>query len=247
MQGRHRARRSGTRGKAVIFSLDSVARGMVRNIASNLERSQKMNASAMVKIWDPLIRIFHWSLVAAFAIAYLSAEDASALHRWSGYAVAGLVAVRVLWGVIGPRHARFSDFVRAPSAVMQYARDFLRRRPARYLGHNPLGGVMVIALLVALLGTVASGVATYSGHERGTDISASAVERGQSQAPATPRAVTVSYGDRDEEDSAWEELHEFFASFTVILVLMHVTGVLASSLLHRENLVRSMVTGTKRR
>ncbi len=99
-----------------------------------------MQQSRAVKIWDPLIRIFHWSLVVTFTIAYLSADEESVLHTWSGYAVLGLALFRILWGFIGSQHARFSDFVYPPSVIVSYARDTLLGRAKRYLGHNPLGG-----------------------------------------------------------------------------------------------------------
>jgi cytochrome b len=73
-----------------------------------------------VKIWDPFIRVFHWSLVLLFAIAFLTGDDIEWMHLWAGYAIAALVALRILWGFIGSRHARFSDFVKGPGTVFQY-------------------------------------------------------------------------------------------------------------------------------
>ena len=112
---------------------------------------------AGVKVWDPFVRLFHWSLVAGFALAWLSAEESRSLHEYLGYAVAGLVLARVLWGFVGSRHARFSDFLRPPRAVLAYLGDIARRREARYLGHNPAGAAMIVALLVAIGGTALSG------------------------------------------------------------------------------------------
>jgi len=108
---------------------------------------------AEVRVWDPLVRIFHWSLVIAFATAWLSAEESGRIHRLAGYVVLGLIGFRLVWGVIGTPHARFAAFVRGPGAVLRYL-GALRRRPARHLGHNPAGGAMVIALL-ALLAVIA--------------------------------------------------------------------------------------------
>ena len=109
--------------------------------------------AATVRIWDPFVRVFHWSLVASFAVAWLTAEDLKALHIWAGYAAGGLIALRLIWGVIGTRYARFSQFVRHPSTVAAYLRDIATGREARYLGHNPAGGLMIVALIVTL-GTV---------------------------------------------------------------------------------------------
>jgi cytochrome b len=109
----------------------------------------------------PLVRFGHWGLVAAFAMAYLSAEEeaggADPLHVWGGCVVGVLVVLRVAWGFVGPRHARFSDFVRSPIVALAYFRDLLYGRARRYVGHSPAGGAMVIALLVCLAATVATG------------------------------------------------------------------------------------------
>lgn len=112
---------------------------------------------ATVKVWDPFVRVFHWSLVALFAVAFLTGDDVEWLHLAAGYAIAGLVALRIVWGFIGPRHARFASFVRGPRAVLAYLRDAMRLRAARHLGHNPAGGAMVVALLVLIAGTAVTG------------------------------------------------------------------------------------------
>jgi cytochrome b len=110
-----------------------------------------------VPVWDPLVRVFHWSLVVAFATAWLTAEESRSVHEAAGYVVAGLVAFRILWGFVGPRRARFADFVRSPAAVVGFLRDTARFRAPRHLGHNPAGGAMVVALLLALAVITGSG------------------------------------------------------------------------------------------
>ena len=110
-----------------------------------------------VAVWDPFVRLFHWSIVASFAVAWFSAARWDDLHEWAGYAAAFLVAFRMVWGLVGTRHARFSDFVYSPSSVVSYLRDISVRREARYLGHNPAGGAMILALLTAMSLTAFTG------------------------------------------------------------------------------------------
>jgi cytochrome b len=117
----------------------------------------------MVRIWDPLVRVFHWSLVASFAVAWLSAEEWDDLHLWAGYAAAALVGFRLLWGIVGTRYARFGQFVRAPRAMLGYLRDIATGREARYLGHNPAGAAMIVALLLGLAGVSVTGWALTAG------------------------------------------------------------------------------------
>ncbi len=181
-----------------------------------------------VRIWDPLVRVSHWTLATAFLAAWLVGDDWLDLHVLAGYTVLGLVLFRLVWGVIGTRHARFTDFVRPPSAVLAYLKDVVRVRARRHLGHNPAGGAMVIALLLSLTFTAISGLALY-GH-------------GEFSGPLAGlmQGVPVWLGN------ALEELHEFFANFTLLLVVLHVAGVALASLQHGENLVRSMFTGRKR-
>ena len=104
-----------------------------------------------MKVWDRFVRSAHWSLAGCVLAAWLTAElklqSAEALHEWLGYAALAVIALRVAWGWIGPRYARFGQFVAAPSRVLAYAKAVLRGVEPRYLGHNPLGGWMIVALL----------------------------------------------------------------------------------------------------
>jgi cytochrome b len=112
---------------------------------------------AAVKVWDPFVRVFHWSLATLFLAAYLTGEDAGQVHIAAGCAIAGLIALRIVWGFVGPRHARFGNFVRSPREVLVYLRDVALLRAPRYLGHNPAGGAMILGLLVMLSGTAITG------------------------------------------------------------------------------------------
>lgn len=111
-----------------------------------------------VKVWDPLVRIFHWTLVAAFATAWLTAEEWDAQHRWAGYVILALVGFRLLWGVIGPTHARFGNFLTSPSVTARYLVDLVCLRERPYVGHNPAGAWMIVALLLSLLATATTGL-----------------------------------------------------------------------------------------
>jgi cytochrome b len=112
---------------------------------------------ATVKVWDPFVRIFHWSLVTLFVIAYVTGDEIQHVHEAAGYAIAGLLGARILWGFIGPRHARFTDFVRSPREAFAYFRDALVFRARRYIGHNPAGGLMVVVLIAMLTATCITG------------------------------------------------------------------------------------------
>lgn len=182
-----------------------------------------------LRVWDPLVRIFHWSLAGGFAIAFVTEDDLLGPHVWAGYLVLALVAFRLVWGFVGPRTARWTDFVKAPGETLAYLRDIARFRAKRHLGHNPAGGAMVVALLLALTATGLSGLALYGAQEL-----------------SGPLAAFMQY-----LPAAWahplEEIHEVLANLTLVLVVLHVAGVVLASLQHRENLVRSMITGYKRR
>ena len=107
---------------------------------------------ATIHVWDLFVRVFHWSLVAAFAIAWLTGDEWERLHEWVGYTAAGLVAVRLIWGFVGTKYARFANFVRNPGATLAYLGDVMGGTEKRYVGHNPAGAVMIVALLAGILG-----------------------------------------------------------------------------------------------
>jgi cytochrome b len=208
-----------------------------------------------VKVWDLLVRLGHWTLVIAFTIAWLTGEEESALHSWSGYVIAGVVALRVCWGLVGTRHARFSDFVRGPRAVIGYLRGLAAGTAPRYLGHNPAGGAMTVLLLLALAVTTVSGMMVYAIEENAGPL-AGFVASTSASAPGlalVPAAMADDDGDdhgrrgHDEEgEELWEEIHEVAANLCLALIILHILGVIASSLAHHENLPRAMVTGKKR-
>lgn len=120
------------------------------------------SGNGTVKVWDPLVRIGHWTLVTAFFVAYFTEEDLLTQHVWAGYTVAGVVLVRILWGFIGTENARFKNFVRSPGTTLRYLVDIARNRAKRYIGHNPAGGAMIVALIASLAVTTWSGLEIYA-------------------------------------------------------------------------------------
>ena len=178
-----------------------------------------------VTVWGPLTRLFHWGLAGAYVVAWLTAEEIESVHFVAGYTVASLVALRLPVGLVGPRRHRFSSFVRGPRPVLDYLKGLLSGKAPRHLGHNPAGAAMILALLLSLACLTATGM-TLAGIE--------------GEGPLAGTAVAMI-----DEDPV-EEVHEFFANFTLFLVLLHIGGVALSSRAHGENLARSMITGKKR-
>lgn len=180
-----------------------------------------------IKVWDIFVRVFHWMLVCAFLVAYLSGDHFIMIHIWSGYLVAALVVLRIMWGFVGTRYARFSSFIYRPRMIIQYGQDLLRLRGRRYIGHSPTGGAMVIALLVMILLIVATGLLTLAVLEN-----------------AGPLAGYVA--TNRSAGRFWKGVHELLSNLTLGLVLIHVCGVLWASFVHGENLILAMWNGRKR-
>jgi len=211
-------------------------------------------------VWDPLVRVFHWGLVLTFLISYLTGDELETIHAYSGYLILSLISVRILWGFVGTKHARFSDFVRPVSEARGYLRDLLTGNAKKYTGHNPAGGLMILALLSSLAITGLTGLKAY-GEEGYGPLASTPVETVSSLQTSSISANSNDDHDDDdddqrykngksskhddEENEVWEELHEFFANFTVLLVMLHILGVYISSFLHKENLVNAMITGYK--
>ncbi|HUT49511.1 MAG TPA: cytochrome b/b6 domain-containing protein [Alphaproteobacteria bacterium] len=209
-------------------------------------------APTWIRVWDPFVRLFHWSLVVAYFVAYFTEDDAMTVHVWAGYVVGALVLLRVGWGFIGTRHARFSDFAYGPRAALRYLVALLTFRAERHLGHSPAGAFMVYALLVSLLLAVATGLLAY-GAERKGPLAPLFAGNAAPIVLAIPSARADENdddnkrsGQRRRKDEFWEEVHEVFANFTLFLIFLHIGGVVLASLIHRENLPRAMITGRKR-
>ena len=186
-----------------------------------------MRADSTVEVWDPLVRIFHWLLAITFFMAYITEDDFQSIHNLAGYLMFSLIAGRILWGFIGSEHAKFNDFVVKPSVAFQYLKAMLKRQNHRHLGHNPAGAIMILLLLSSIIAITLTGMVTLGIDEQ-----------------AGPLADWVQTMGWHDDDIA-EDLHEFFANFTLLLVIFHVSGVIAESLLHRDNLIKAMLTGRK--
>jgi cytochrome b len=194
------------------------------------------------KVWDIGVRLFHWSLVITFVVAYITGEDEGIVHSYAGYFILGLLVFRIIWGFVGCKHARFSDFIFSPKETISYTKSMMSGTPKHYRGHNPLGALMVFALLITLLLTTVSGLKVYGieGHGPLAEVNSSYFI---SNANASG---SVEQNDEDsEEEEFWEEIHEFFANLMLVLIALHITGVVISSKSENENLVKAMITGNK--
>lgn len=214
-----------------------------------------MNESTTsIRVWDPLVRLFHWSLVIFFTIAWFTGDENNSLHIWSGYVIAGLLLFRLIWGFAGTRHARFSDFVFGPGRVIGYLKSLAGGKPRHYDGHNPAGGYMVIMLLLMLGLTTWTGLEVYGSEGHGPLATATGAQM-STDIPGYRDILgpeEEEYGEEagesgDAAEEFWEEIHEVAANLTVALIMLHILGVIVSSRLHRENLVKAMITGDKTR
>jgi cytochrome b len=180
-----------------------------------------------VKVWDAPVRLFHWLLVAlvtaSVTTGYLGGK-VMRWHLWSGCAILGLLIFRVLWGFAGSTYARFAHFVRGPGAVRDYARRLLSRTPSYTIGHNPLGGWMVIALLASA--ALQAGTGLFANDDIATE---------------GPLYAKIGKALSDSI-TAW---HDANAVVLLVLIGVHVAAVLYYLWYKRENLLRPMFSGSK--
>ena len=120
--------------------------------------------TTQIRVWDAPTRVFHWLLVLSFAGAYLTSESErwSLVHITLGYTLGGLIAFRLIWGFVGTRYARFTSFVKGPSEVLQYAKSMATLKPKHFVGHNPLGAVAIVLLIVSGIAIVVTGYAAFN-------------------------------------------------------------------------------------
>lgn len=178
----------------------------------------------LVRVWDFPTRIFHWALVTLLIVAWFSGGEeggAATLHRYAGEAIAGLIVFRVIWGFVGNERARFGDFIAGPRAIIEHLGDLFRDQPKRHLGHNPLGGLAVFALLALVTAMVVTGL--FSG---GDEMAGPFVGMG---------GLNMA------------EVHEALFRVLQALVVLHLIGVAIESWLSRDRLIPAMISGVKRR
>ena len=173
------------------------------------------------KIWDPFLRSFHWLLALCFGIAYYLEGSELVLHSHLGYCVGLLLLFRLIWGFIGPEHARFFGFAPNSRELLAHLRDLSRP----HSGHDPLGALMIFALLLTLTVLVVTGIIMFALEGRGP---------------------MPSYWVSGIEGSLVEEVHSLSAEIAFWLVVLHIIGVLIMSGLTKSNLVLAMLTGNKR-
>jgi cytochrome b len=195
--------------------------------------------------WDPLVRLTHWGVALAVVLNGLITEDGSDIHVWIGYAAIAFVSLRLLWGFVGPSEARFSSFPPSLSAAVDHVYDILAGKKTLHRSHNPLGTLAIYAMWACLVVVTATGVAM-SGAPFDTassdPISVAHADEGYDEERAEDEE------DEEEETAEWlEETHELAANLLLFLSAVHVAGVSFESWRSRTNLVKSMVTGERRK
>lgn len=189
--------------------------------------SQRPHAERQ-RVWDPALRLFHWLLATLVIVNWLLGQfgpNVMTLHFWLGYAIAALLVFRVIWGFVGPEPARFRSFLRGPTDILDYLRHFLRREPSHWPGHNPLGALSVVAMILFLAVQVGTGL--ISDPEDFINVGPFAADVG---ATVSRKAV------------GW---HHLGGTIILILVLLHLATILFYQVWKNENLVKPMLTGWK--
>ena len=203
----------------------------------------KGGAVASPDPWDPVVRITHWSIVLAVLVNYFLVKPGGAIHVWVGWFLLSVLVLRLLWGVLGPREARFSAFPPDPRAALSHLWDLLRGRAREYPTHNPAGAVMAYALWACLVVLVATGLVMTGGKSPVTIAEEkTAVAEGDWSVLVQDDEASHDEDSSDIADLA-EEIHEVAANLVLFLVLLHVAGIAVESRVLRRNLVRPMLFG----
>ena len=194
---------------------------MLDVVDDSVIKSPSNPKTRQVKVWDILVRFTHWTVAAGIIANLFFTEDGSDLHVYVGYTVLGLVVVRLLWGLVGTRYARFTSFFPTPTRLKHHLSALsVRRVDEQHLGHNPLAAIMMLSLWAVIIGL---GV---TGYLMETDIF----------------SHIQLLGNKD----VLEEIHELLANSLYLLVPLHIVAAIAMSYWQRQNLIKSMITGKKK-
>lgn len=197
-------------------------------------------AAAPPSIWDPVVRLSHWGIATVVLLNAVVTEGGSVIHIWIGWVGLALLAIRLLWGFVGPREARFASFPPNPAGALSHLRDLVSWRPKHYASHNPAGALMAYALWATLAVLIGTGIAMTGAGPWAATERATALE--------TDDWSTLELGESGEEDGeVLQEIHEIAGNLILLLAVLHVTGVVVESSALGRNLVRPMLTGGARR
>lgn len=195
--------------------------------------------------WDPVVKITHWSIVIAILANALVTEEGSGAHIWVGYALAAILALRLLWGLIGPAEARFSAFPPSPRRALAHLRDIRTGKKEVHRSHNPLGALMVYAIWSMLGVIIASGIAMAG------PPSTAFLDRAERSGEASQKLV-VERRDHDADEAAegaggeegvWEEVHETAVNLLYILIALHIAGVVFETRRSGRQILLAMLPG----
>ena len=208
----------------------------------------RIKTAGHVTLWDPVVRITHWGVAATVLANVLLTEDGSLLHVWVGWVALATLALRLVWGALGPREARFSAFPPNPMAALRHLRLVLSGQAREYPSHNPAGAMMVYGLWSTLAVVILTGLLMTGG--------ATPMQIAQEKAAVASGDWSVlirdSEGESEDDDRSSlrhtaEEVHEVAANLLFLLAALHVAGVFFESRLLRRNLVAPMLTGERRK
>ncbi len=201
----------------------------MKNETSDYQSAEANTGNKMysIEVWDIPTRLFHWILVGLVIFSFVTGKiglSAMRYHEWSGFAILVLVLFRLGWGFIGGQQSRFSRFVKGPSAVMRYASTLLKKDSKPHIGHNPLGGWSILAMLISLL--IQAGTGLFANDDILTE---------------GPLYALVS-----KQTSDWlTGVHHLNQKILLVLVAIHICAVIFYLIAKRENLIKPMITGKK--
>lgn len=187
-----------------------------------------MSSPQQTIVWDRFIRFFHWSLVICFIASYITSQSGMQYtHSYLGYYVSFIILARIVWGFVGSRYARFNSFFYTPLQAVDYLKQEFRGNATHYTGHNPAGSIMVYAILVVMLGVITTGLITLATIEF--------------EGPFVKLLIDIS----DETAYFFQDIHAWLINLMWLMIILHIMGVVSSSIRTKENLVRPMITGRK--